>query len=399
MNLQHSVKQALFISLSILLTIVNFPSPSLAGEKKPLGPGALAPNFELLLSDWQNSAPLDLKVLHGRIVVLLFWQSDYADFHPYIPAIVKLAQETEKSGAAFLGVSCEKPEQLAENRKKLEITFPLAIDKTASVFSAYGVSTIPYVYLLDAQGKVSWSGLPYEQNGFQSTLQEMLNDPDYASLLKLRQTVEQARAIEKSAGPAAAMSAWKDALKLEKADEFLGKEVKSTLERYERESAFALEEARKLVKSGSLLRGVAQLEKVAEEWKGTKAGNAAKTESYKLKSSPQFSKEKEAQSILQKAKSALEKQNSSSAADALLQIEERLNNTEVATEALSLLAELKSDSKNWEKIETARKEKEIQKLLSMAETAQRAGRADLALEYSKKAQALKEQRVLAISGR
>lgn len=123
-----------------------------------LRPGDAAPDFE---APDQRGAPVRLRDLRGRPVVLFFYP---ADFTPGCTAEVCAfrddAEALDRAGAAILGVSTQDVGSHAAFAAKHRLPFQLLADPTKQVCKAYGaLNLLGYArrvtYLIDAEGRVA----------------------------------------------------------------------------------------------------------------------------------------------------------------------------------------------------------------------------------------------------
>ena len=89
------------------------------------------------LSDWQNSRPLTLTGLRGRVVVVRFWTSGGCPYcEKSMPALEALSHELRGKAVTFIGAFHDKPAgsrpdmtEALELAGKWGVTFPLAFDR------------------------------------------------------------------------------------------------------------------------------------------------------------------------------------------------------------------------------------------------------------------------------
>jgi len=128
--------------------------------------GKPAPELEGIVG-WQDTRPIALKNLRGKVLVLDFFAYYCSICHAHKPDLVKLRDKYERDGLVVLAVHDSSLKTLAEMNAKMEPVFrqvfsgnppqfPIALDGTGeqSVFNAYGIYAVPAVVLIDQRGRV-----------------------------------------------------------------------------------------------------------------------------------------------------------------------------------------------------------------------------------------------------
>ena len=132
------------------------PSRTLTEENKaPTAP-------EISSGTWINSAPLTLKSLHGRVVLIEFWTFACYNCRNTVPTVKKWDAQYREKGLTIIGV--HTPETDLENNvadvrhevAALGIKYPVVTDNDYSTWKAYRVEAWPTLFLLDKQGRVRW---------------------------------------------------------------------------------------------------------------------------------------------------------------------------------------------------------------------------------------------------
>jgi thiol-disulfide isomerase/thioredoxin len=116
---------------------------------------------------WQDTPPLALKDLKGRIVVLDFFGYYCSICHEHKPDLVKLRDKYASQGLVVLAVHDASLKTLDEMNEKMGPVlrrvfngvppkFPIALDGPGeqNVFQAYGIFAVPAVILIDQQGRI-----------------------------------------------------------------------------------------------------------------------------------------------------------------------------------------------------------------------------------------------------
>ena len=132
----------------------------------------------LAVTDWVNvegQAPA-LGDLKGKPVVVEFWATWCPPCLALIPHLKDLHEKHADDGLTILtvhaidGAQKKAVERFARENK---ITYPIGLDTTGRVMSAYGVREIPHAFVIDRAGKVIWGGYPGEP-AFDKAVQEAL---------------------------------------------------------------------------------------------------------------------------------------------------------------------------------------------------------------------------------
>ncbi|WP_018177889.1 cytochrome c biogenesis protein DipZ [Jongsikchunia kroppenstedtii] len=115
------------------------------------------------ISGWLNTpdnGPLDLRALHGKVVLIDFWAYSCINCQRAIPHEVDWYRTYHDAGLEVIGVHTPEyafervPSNVASAAKSLHITYPIALDTNYSTWTAYRNSYWPAEYLIDATGTV-----------------------------------------------------------------------------------------------------------------------------------------------------------------------------------------------------------------------------------------------------
>jgi peroxiredoxin len=96
-----------------------------------------------------------LSSLKGKVVVLDFWATWCQPCVIELPLVAKVTAERDDKGVAFFAVNTGESGQAVKNflnEKNLDI--PLVLDDDGTIGSAYGVSALPHLVIIDAEGTV-----------------------------------------------------------------------------------------------------------------------------------------------------------------------------------------------------------------------------------------------------
>jgi len=134
-------------------------APACSGDAESCGP---APDFTGI-SAWFNTpgdAPIDMKALRGKVVLVDFWAYSCINCQRAIPHIESWYRTYHDRGLEVIGV--HTPEYAFEHveanvrsgAKDLGITYPVALDNDYGTWNAFGNNYWPAEYLIDAKGMI-----------------------------------------------------------------------------------------------------------------------------------------------------------------------------------------------------------------------------------------------------
>ncbi|MCP4619297.1 MAG: thioredoxin family protein [Bradyrhizobium sp.] len=118
-----------------------------------------APNF-VGITNWFNSAPLDIADLRGKVVLVDFWTYGCVNCVNTLPRVTELYNKYRDRGLVVVGVHTpEFPfERSAGNvqaaLKRHGITYPVAQDNDSRTWNAYRNQYWPAQYIVDQTGKI-----------------------------------------------------------------------------------------------------------------------------------------------------------------------------------------------------------------------------------------------------
>jgi len=158
-----AVATAMVASLGAVAALTAFSSTgAAAGVTATQQSGAQAPDFAGI-DNWFNSAPLDLKQLRGKVVLVDFWTFDCINCVHTLPHVKDLYARYRDKGLVVVGV--HTPEYTFErdtgNLKKAiakyGIEYPVAQDNRYTTWNAYNNQYWPALYLIDQNGKIVYT--------------------------------------------------------------------------------------------------------------------------------------------------------------------------------------------------------------------------------------------------
>jgi peroxiredoxin len=119
----------------------------------PIRPGQAAPRFELALLDAPGTVSLD--GLRGRVVLLNFWATWCAPCEAEMPAMQRLHTALAGPDFELVAISVDASrDDVDAFRKRLGLSFPIALDPEKRAANAYQSYRFPESYLLDREGRI-----------------------------------------------------------------------------------------------------------------------------------------------------------------------------------------------------------------------------------------------------
>lgn len=153
------------LTIAVTQVVRATPPPTASGPGgSALIPGeqrSSAPDFTGL-DGWINSAPLTVKGLRNKVVLVDFWTFSCVNCVRTLPHIRHLAQTYGGRGLVVVGVHSPEFdfEKVASNVnaavKRLGVTWPVALDSQMSTWNAYNNQYWPAEYLVDQQGRIAY---------------------------------------------------------------------------------------------------------------------------------------------------------------------------------------------------------------------------------------------------
>jgi cytochrome c biogenesis protein CcdA/thiol-disulfide isomerase/thioredoxin len=156
-----------------------------AGE----GPAKLAdcgPEPQLAgISAWQNSAPLTLAGLKGKVVLVDFWAYSCINCQRAIQHVNAWYSAYRKDGFEVIGVHTPEyafehvPANVRAGAERLGIKYPVALDNDYKTWDAFGNDSWPADYLIDSTGDVRFVSIGEgDYDGAESLIRQLLTAAD-----------------------------------------------------------------------------------------------------------------------------------------------------------------------------------------------------------------------------
>jgi len=104
--------------------------------------------------------PLKLSDYQGKVVVLLFWNSNVQDADRVVEITNRLAEKLKGKPFTVIGVNNDPLEKLRSLQSDSTVTWPNFSDPENKLAAEYRVASLPLVYVLDGERKIHYTGAP-----------------------------------------------------------------------------------------------------------------------------------------------------------------------------------------------------------------------------------------------
>jgi thiol-disulfide isomerase/thioredoxin len=141
------------ILIAVILVAVKPIQLTPEQENKPSLEGA---------TGWLNTAPLKLKQLRGKVVLIDFWTYTCINWRRTLPYVRDWASKYKDQGLVVIGV--HTPEFAFEQEsgnirnaiREMNIGYPVAVDSRYEIWNSFQNHYWPALYLIDANGKMRY---------------------------------------------------------------------------------------------------------------------------------------------------------------------------------------------------------------------------------------------------
>lgn len=139
------------ILLASALCSFNVTAGELSEVPATLPPGLSLPD----LSGQQRN----LDAFSGKVLLVNFWASWCTPCLEEMPAIQRLAAAMDAASFAVIAINVgEAQRRVQATARRLELDFPILLDKESAVFNRWGATVLPTTYLLDRSGRIRYVG-------------------------------------------------------------------------------------------------------------------------------------------------------------------------------------------------------------------------------------------------
>jgi len=127
-----------------------------AADEPPLKPWGGKPTPPLATTSLEGH-PVDLKDLHGRVVLVNFWATWCEPCKDELPALVKLKERLAGRPFELVTVNYgEFPDRINQYLARSGIRLPVLMDTQNEISKQWKVGGLPMTFLVDARGRVRY---------------------------------------------------------------------------------------------------------------------------------------------------------------------------------------------------------------------------------------------------
>ena len=163
----------LLVLIALVVAIIFWPvEASAAGSAAPtaqndieattlIHAGDMAPDFTVEMLDGSH---ITLSELRGKVVLVNFWATWCPPCREEMSHLQKdVIDRFAGKDVVVLPISRGEERKTVESfLKKMGYTFPVGLDGNQSIYKKYATNYIPRCFVIDAQGKVLYSGVGYD---------------------------------------------------------------------------------------------------------------------------------------------------------------------------------------------------------------------------------------------
>ncbi len=111
----------------------------------------------------QNAKQKAADAKRPKLVVVTFWSCKCPWQNAWDPELSAIAKDYASKGVRVIGIDSNKaevadPSMILKYREKTGLGFPVLLDPGNQLADRFGAKTTPHIYLIDAKGKVLYTG-------------------------------------------------------------------------------------------------------------------------------------------------------------------------------------------------------------------------------------------------
>lgn len=149
---KRSVTRAIILAILALAIGYTVYAAVTKDEIEIVRVGAQAPDFEVVDLNGERHRLADYK---GQGVLLNFWGTWCEPCEREFPAMTRQYEQFKEQGVQILAVNFAQSDfEVKRYVENMGMNFPVAIDKTKSVFTAYSIGPLPTSIFIDPNGEV-----------------------------------------------------------------------------------------------------------------------------------------------------------------------------------------------------------------------------------------------------
>jgi len=166
------------VALAIGLLVLAALGAALAQEKQEEGlpKGTFAPDIEA--KEWLNTPngeALSLTELRGMVVVVFFWVTWHKGGELVMPLMNEINSKFARNEGVFLvGLTDADRKRVEGMLKKERAFFPVGLESRS--YEEYKIRSFPSVVVIDARGRVCWTGWPGQADALVKAIADAISD-------------------------------------------------------------------------------------------------------------------------------------------------------------------------------------------------------------------------------
>jgi thiol-disulfide isomerase/thioredoxin len=181
---RHAPGDAVIVALSrdgkeVTIRATVAARPSIQDMARMEHVGTYAPAWTKLTTV-SGTMPASVSALRGKVALIEFWATWCGPCRLTQPALGALASKYGAQGLSVVGITSDDAQLAADHARKTSMGFPAATDGDGSTNKAYGVSSLPTLFVVDKTGivrdvVVGWE--PGQEAKIEKQVQTLLAEP------------------------------------------------------------------------------------------------------------------------------------------------------------------------------------------------------------------------------